>query len=85
MRDLRFAEAGGVVFERQLVCRWIDAEAPQAISVRELAELAQLLIGQGGLQFVSDFHEGHGGIIAAGQKSVVGLFGGRRAARSSAW
>jgi hypothetical protein len=66
MGDLRLPQARGVVFERQLVGRWVDAEATQAIRVCELAKVAQLVVGQRGLQFIGDFHEGHCGIIPAG-------------------
>ncbi len=65
MRDLRLAQARSVVFERQLVLRFVDAKAAQSISVRELAELAQLFFRERGLQVISNFHECHEGIIAA--------------------
>ena len=65
MGDLRLPQARGVIFERQLVGRWVDAEATQAIGVRELAEVAQLVVGKRRLQFIGDFYECHGGIIPA--------------------
>ena len=62
--DLRFAEARSVVFEGQLFSRIVEAKAAQAVSVGEFAEPAQLIVAQRGLQFVSNFHECHGGIIS---------------------
>src|SRR5271168_809502 len=61
--DLRLAEARSVVLERQVVLV-VDAEAAQAIGVGEFAEVAELVVGEGGLQFVGDFNESHGGSIA---------------------
>ena len=43
---------------------FIDAKAAQAIGVGKFAETAELLEAQRRLQFVSDFEECHGGIIA---------------------
>ena len=71
--DLGFAQAGGVVFERQLIGGRVNAEAAQAVGVGELAEVAQLVIGERGLQFIGDFDECHGGIIAAGEAFSGGL------------
>ncbi len=65
MRYLRLAQSRSVVFERLMVRRFVDAEAAQAIGVRELTEMAQLLFRQRCLQFISNFHECHGVIIAA--------------------
>lgn len=65
MGHLGFAQARGVVFERQLVLVLIDAKAAQAVNVCELAQMAQLFFGERGLQFVGNFHKCHGGIIAA--------------------
>lgn len=62
--DLRFAEARSIVFEGQHFFGVVDAEAAEAVSVGELAEAAELRIRQGRLQFVGDFHEGHGESIA---------------------
>lgn len=67
---LCFAEARRVVFEGQLLPRIVETEAAQAVGVREFAELAQLVVAQRGLQFISDFHEGHGGIIPAAAISM---------------
>ena len=60
MGDLRFAEARSVVFEGELLSRIIEAEAAEAISVGELAEPAQLVVAQRGLQLISHFDECHG-------------------------
>ena len=65
MRHLCFAQARSVVFKRQLLFRFVNAEAAQAIGVRELAEMAQLVFRERRLQFVGNFDEGHAGIIAA--------------------
>ena len=46
MRDLRLAQARSVVFERELLHRFVDAKTAQSIGVRELAEMAQLLFCQ---------------------------------------
>ena len=53
---LGFAEARGVVFEGQLFPRIVEAEAAEAVSVREFAEMEELVVAQRGLQFVSHFH-----------------------------
>lgn len=63
--DLRFAEARGVVFKRQLLFGIVEAEAAQAVGVGEFAELEQLILAQRRLEFIGDFDEGHGGIIPA--------------------
>ena len=73
MGDLGFAQAGGVVFEGQLIGCRVNAKAAQAVGVGELAEVAQLIVGERGLQFVSDFDESHEGIIAAGALFGSGL------------
>jgi hypothetical protein len=65
MRHLRFAQARSVVFKRQLFLRFVNAKAAQAVGVRELAEMAQLVFGERRLQFVGDVNESHAGIIAA--------------------
>src|SRR5207245_7770529 len=62
---LRFAQARRVVFKRQLFLRIVQTKPPQAVNVRELAEMAQLLFAQGRLQFISHFHECHARIIPA--------------------
>ena len=67
---LRFAEARSVIFEGQLLPRIVEAESAEAVGVREFAELAQLIVAQRGLQFISDFHECHGGIIPAGERNL---------------
>ena len=68
MRHLCFAQARSVVFKRQLLFRFVNTEAAEAIGVRELAEMAQLVFREWRLQFVSDFHECHAVIIAARSK-----------------
>jgi hypothetical protein len=57
--NLRVAQARGVVFERQMLFGFIEAETAQAVGVGEFAEQAELFRGKRGLQFVSDFHECH--------------------------
>jgi len=59
VRDLRVAEARGVVFEGEMLFGFIEAEAAQAVGVGEFAEQAELFLGKRGLQFVSNFHECH--------------------------
>ncbi len=61
MGDLRFAEARGVVFKGDMVLRFIDAHAAQAVGVGEGAQAAELF----GLKFVGNFNECHSGSIAA--------------------
>ena len=68
VRHLSFTQARGVVFEGQLLFRVVQAETAQAIGVGELSQMAQLVVAQRGLQFVSNFHECHGGIISASRK-----------------
>ncbi|HLZ11245.1 MAG TPA: hypothetical protein VKP58_01545 [Candidatus Acidoferrum sp.] len=62
--DLGFAEARGVVFERDLEPGFIDLEATEAIGVGEFAERAELIGRERGLEFEFGFKECHGGIIA---------------------
>ena len=68
--DLCFAEARSVVLKGHLLPRIVEAKAAQAVSISEFAEPVQLIVAQRGLQFVSNFHEGHGGIIPAAAISM---------------
>ncbi len=63
VNHLRFPQARSVVFERQLFLRIVQPKAPQAVGIREFAQLAQLLLAQRRLQLISNFHECHAGII----------------------
>ncbi len=45
--------------------RFVKAKAAQAVSVRELAEMPQLVFRERRLQFVGNVNESHAGIIAA--------------------
>jgi len=67
---LRVAQARSVVFERQLVHGVVDAEAAQPVGVREFAQMAQLVFGERGLQFVGNLDECHGGIITRPGKAA---------------
>jgi len=67
--DLRFAEAGGVVFEGELVFLLVDTEAAEAVGVGEFAEAAELVEAQRRLQFVGNLEERHEASIAGGRKS----------------
>ncbi len=62
--DLGFAEAGGVVFEREMSLGVVEMEAAKAIGVGEFSERAKLVVGQGRLEFEFGFEECHRGIIA---------------------
>ena len=46
VRDLGFAEAGGVVFEREVEFGVVDLEAAEAVGVGEFAEGAELIVGE---------------------------------------
>ena len=65
MGDLGVSEARGVIFEGNLVFPFIEAEFAQAVGVGEFPEALELLKAQRGLEFVGNFEERHGGIIAA--------------------
>lgn len=58
--DLGFAEAGGVVFERQLFFAVVHAKAAEAVGIGECAEAAELVGREGRLEFVGDFDKSHG-------------------------
>lgn len=64
MGDLSFAEAGGVVFERDMAFGVVDLETAEAIGVGKFSEGTQLVVGERGLEFEFGFEECHGGIIA---------------------
>jgi hypothetical protein len=59
--DLGFAEAGGVVFERELLLGFVEVETAKAVGVGEETEVAELSFGERLVQFVGDFDEGHVG------------------------
>ena len=54
-----FPQARGVVIELKTVRLRIEMEFPQAISVREPAQRAELLPLEWTLEFVGDAHESH--------------------------
>ena len=60
MNYLRFVQPRSIVFERQFSLDIVDVEPPESIGVGEIAEVAQLLFGERGLQFVGDLYERHG-------------------------
>lgn len=62
--DLSFAEAGSVVFERDMEFGFVDLEAAEAIGVGKFSEGTQLIVRERGLEFEFGFEECHGGIIA---------------------
>lgn len=62
--DDRLFEAGGVVIEVKEVGVFVEAEFLDAVGIGELSERAILLGCERALQFVSDGHVGHAGIIA---------------------
>jgi len=57
---LRFAEARGVVFERQEIVLFVHAKAAEAVGVGEFAEALELLDAQRGVQGERDFEKCHG-------------------------
>ena len=59
--DLGLAEAGSVIFEGEMIVLLIDTESAEAVGVGKFAQAAELLEAEGGLQFVGDFQECHGG------------------------
>ena len=58
--DLGFAEAGGVVFERDVEFGVVDLEAAETVGVGEFAEGAELIVGEWGLEFEFGFEKCHG-------------------------
>ena len=65
--DLGFAEAGGVVFERDVELGVVDLEAAKAVGVGEFAERAELIVGEGRLEFKFGFEKCHVRSIAKGE------------------
>jgi hypothetical protein len=57
--DLALAQARGVVLEGDGVGAFIMAEAAQAVSVGEFAEVGHLFGGERRLELEGDFHESH--------------------------
>ena len=64
VRDLSFAEAGGVVFEGNLELGLVDLETAEAVGVGKFTERTELIVSERGLKFEFGFEECHGGIIA---------------------
>ena len=64
VRYLRLAQARSIIFERQFRLSLIELEFAKAISVREFAQIAQLLGIERGLECVADFEKRHAGSIA---------------------
>lgn len=62
--DLSFAEAGGVVFERDMTFGVVDLETAEAVRVGKFTERTELIVGERGLEFEFGFEECHSGIIA---------------------
>jgi hypothetical protein len=71
--DLRFAQPGCVVFEREVLLFFVDAEAADAVGVGEFAEAPELIEAGRRVQFVGDFEKCHAGIIpvAAPNRAAV--------------
>ena len=63
MSDLRLAEAGSVVLEREMSLGIVELEAAKAIGVGEVSERAELFVSERGLEFEFGFEECHRGII----------------------
>jgi len=61
--DLGFAEAGGVVFERDVELGVVDLEAAEAVGVGEFAEALKLFVAERRMKLVGDFEKCHEGII----------------------
>jgi len=61
---LGFAEAGGVVFERNLELGLVDLETAKAVGVGKFTERTELILCERGLEFEFGFEECHGRIIA---------------------
>jgi hypothetical protein len=57
--DLGFAEAGCVVFERNMAFGVVDLETAEAVGVGKIAERTELIVGERGLQFEFGFEECH--------------------------
>jgi len=73
--DLGFAEAGSVVFEREMAFGVVELEAAEAVGVGECGELAELLLRERRLQFKFGFEKSHGEEYSRSLKrSNVGTF-----------
>ena len=59
--NLCFAEAGGIVFKRDLIFVFVHVHAAQAIGVRKFAKPLQLLMAKRGMQVIGDFEKRHAG------------------------
>jgi hypothetical protein len=59
--NLCFAEAGGVVFKRDLIFLLVDVDAAQTVGVGKFAQALQLLVAEGGVQVVGNFEKRHAG------------------------
>ena len=57
--DLSLTQSRSIVFNGDAVVRFVDRKAAQAIGVCELAEFAELLVAEGGLQLIGDFQKCH--------------------------
>ena len=57
--NLCFAEAGGIVFKRDLIFLFVHVHAAQAVGVRKFAKPLQLLVAQGGVKVIGDFEKRH--------------------------
>jgi hypothetical protein len=64
VRDLSLAEAGGVVFEREVTFGVVELEAAKAIGIGKFTEGAKLFVGEGGLELEFGFKKCHGESIA---------------------
>lgn len=62
--DLRFAEAGSVIFEREVALGIVKLEAAEAVGVGECCEMAELVLREGRLEFEFGFEECHAESIA---------------------
>jgi len=67
MCDLGFAEAGAIVFEREVTFGVVQLETAEAVGVSKFAKGAELVVGEGGLQFEFGFEKCHGESIAGGE------------------
>jgi hypothetical protein len=57
--DLGLAEAGGVVFEREVELGVVETEAAEAVGVGEFAEGAELVVREWRLEFEFGFEKCH--------------------------
>ncbi len=68
MGNFRLAQAGRVVFKREMVFRFVYVKFPQPIGIGEFSEPVELFQSERRLQFECDFEEGHAGIISGLRK-----------------